>query len=785
MSHTPYTVVGGGAIGGTLAHALARAGHPVTVVDSDAGHVAAIRRDGLALESADGRTAVPVAATTPEEYEGPPLERVLLAVKAQATETAMRWIAPLLAPDGYVVSVQNGFNEELISAHVGPDRTLAAFVNIFADATGPGVIRDGGPGAFVIGEPGGASVSERVSALVADLRAWGPVRAHDNIEGFLWAKAAFGAMLAATALADAPMADLIDRHRTTMYALAHEVFRAADTLGVHVEPFDAFDAHAFRPGAEPAVREAACSALTAWLRTQPKDRSGIWRDLAVRRRPVEVTTHCTKVFETAEAAGRTTPVLRAVVAGLRELEADPAGMSEDRLTALDQRARAGTLPQAPALTGAQARAVRDWLAERTGEMVADLAAYTELESPSDDPAALDRCLEWLRGWLDGALGAPASEERLRRPEAGDVLIRRYPARHTGASGPGTADTGNAAAADIDAAATAGEPVLLLCHYDTVWPRGTLADWPLRQEGDRITGPGVFDMKAGLVQAVWSLRALTALRLPRPAVTFLLNGDEETGSLHSRDAIVTEAGACRATLVFEASADGALKTNRKGVGIFHLTIEGSEAHAGLDPRAGASAVNELAHQILRLDGLQDHEAGTTLNVGVVQGGTRGNVTAGRATAELDVRVATAAEQARVADALATTTPYVPGTRVTVEGDWNRPVFTRTPEVAHLFHLARECAGPLGHALRETAVGGASDGNFVLDAGNPVLDGLGAVGAGAHARSEHVTVTGMIQRSALTAGLLAAFAADRPQAPPAHSAGDPGGLAYETGQGTPAT
>jgi len=736
MSDTPYTVVGGGAIGGTLAHALVRAGHPVTLVDTDAAHVAAIQENGLALDGADGRTVVPVPACTPEEYRGPALRRVLLAVKAQATDAAMRWIAPRLAPDGYVVSVQNGFNEDLIAEHIGPHRTVAAFVNIFADVTGPGVVRDGGPGAFVIGEPGGTPVSSRVTDLVADLQAWGPARAHDNIEGFLWAKAAFGAMLAATSLADAPMADLIDRHRPTMYALAREVFRAADSLGVHAESFDAFDARAFHPDADPAARDAACDALTAWLRTQPKDRSGIWRDLAVRHRPVEVTTHYATVFGTAAAAGQATPVLRAVVAGLRELEADPSGMAESRLDELDRRAAARALPDAPGLTAEQSRAVRDWLADRTEGLVADLAAYTGRESPSDDPAALDRCLDWLCGWLDDSLGAPDSEERLSRPEAGDVLIRRYPA-----AGPG---------------AEAAAPVLLLCHYDTVWPLGTLDGWPFRREGDRITGPGVFDMKAGLVQAVWSLRALEALGLPRPAVTFLLNGDEETGSLHSRDAIVAEAGASRATLVFEASAGGAVKTNRKGVGIFRLTVGGSEAHAGLDPKAGASAVSELARQILRLEELQDLDAGTTLNVGVVQGGTRSNVTAGSATAELDIRVATAAERHRISEALAATAPYDARTRVTVEGDWNRPVFARTPEVAHLYRLARDCARPLGHDLREISVGGASDGNFVQDAGVPVLDGLGAVGAGAHARSEHVTVSGMVERAALAAGLLAAFA-----------------------------
>ncbi|MBT3157735.1 2-dehydropantoate 2-reductase [Streptomyces sp. CHA1] len=733
MSSTDtYTVVGGGAIGGTLAFSLARAGHLVRLVDTDAAHVAAVREHGLTVARGGQRESVRVEAVTPDACDAT-LGRVLLAVKAQATGAALDWIEPRLAPDGWVVSLQNGFNEELIARRIGAGRTVAAFVNIFADVTEPGVITDGGAGALVIGERHGAPVSDRVHSLVADLQSWGPALASENVEGYLWAKAGFGAMLAATALADAPMAELIDRHPATMDTVAAEVFAVADALGVTLEAFDAFEPHAFCRDASGETRRAATARLTAWLRTQAKDRSGIWRDLAVRRRPVEVTTHYAEVFSEAERHGVATPVLRAVIAQLRELERDPGLMTEARLDALDEHAsgsRCG-FEDAAAPGREQTAAVRGWLAAHREEMVADLAEYTSQESASDDLEALDACLAWVRHWLDGALGAPAQEEIRARAEAGDLMIRRYPG-------------------------AGARPVLLLGHYDTVWPTGTLDQWPFRRDGDRITGPGVFDMKAGLVQAVWALKALDALGLARPACTLLLNGDEETGSLASSDDLVTEARESRAALVFEAAADGAVKTARKGVGLFTVTVTGQEAHAGLDPEAGASATEELAHQILRLAALRDLAAGTSLNAGVIEGGTRSNVTAGRATARLDVRVATAAEQERIGAALAALRPVDPRTTVEVSGGWNRPVFERTEQVAELAGLARRCAATLGLDLREAAVGGASDGNFVVAAGVPVLDGIGAVGSGAHARSENTSVNGMVERAALTATVLTALA-----------------------------
>ncbi|MER6436010.1 M20/M25/M40 family metallo-hydrolase [Streptomyces sp. NPDC001185] len=739
MTDTTYTIVGGGAIGGVLAHRLVRAGQRVRIVDTDPDHVAAIRRNGLVLLRESGAPEVArVEAMLPEDHDGP-LHTVLLAVKAQASATALEWIAPRLAPDGCVVSMQNGFNEDVISERVGPGRTVAAFVNIFADVVEPGVIRDGGAGALVVGEADGGPVSERVRRLVGHLGTDDPAVAGENVEGYLWAKAGFGAMLAATALADAPMADLIERHADVMAALAAEVFTVSDGLGIALEAFDAFEPDTFRAGAGEDTRAGATARLTRWLRTQPKNRSGIWRDLAVRGRPVEVTTHYEVVFAHAARQGISTPVLRAVIDGLVELERDPAGMSEDRLVALRNlipgapgREQPHVPPSAPSVSPRDAERVSSWLTAHHEAMEEDLAAFTGLESPSDDEALLAECAAWLRGWLDERLGTDREEEVLARHGAGDILIRRH-------------------------AGTGARPLLLLGHYDTVWPAGTLAQRPYRRDGDRITGPGVFDMKAGLVQAVWALKALDALGLPRPGVTLLINGDEETGSLASKDVIMTEARRSRATLVFEASAaGGALKTARKGVGLFQVTITGQEGHAGLDPHRGASAVDELARQILCLADLRDPAAGTSVNVGVVSGGTRPNVTAGRAVAELDVRVASRGEEERVSGALNALTPHDPRTTVTVTGGWNRPVFARGPGVAALADLARGCASLLGEKLGEASVGGASDGNFAAAAGSPVLDGLGAVGDGAHAASEYALASGLVRRAGLAALVITSLA-----------------------------
>lgn len=377
-------------------------------------------------------------------------------------------------------------------------------------------------------------------------------------------------------------------------------------------------------------------------------------------------------------------------------------------------------------------ALRTWLEAQRQPMLDDLAALVSVETPSTDRPALQDGLGWLRRRLGELAGPPAGSEVVDGGEYADILVADYPGRG------------------------GDRPVAMLCHYDTVWDLGTVDGWPFSVDGDRASGPGVFDMKAGIVQALWALRALDERGLARPPVRILFNGDEEIGSPASRPVIERVCEDADAVLVFEPSAGGAIKTARKGIGIYQIQLRGTEAHAGLDPTKGASAVHELARQVTDLCDLADIEVGTTVNVGVVGGGTRTNVAAGHAFAEIDVRAQTVKEARRVHDAITNLRPHDPRVSLAVTGDWNRPVMERTEPVAQIYGLARTLAAQAGLDLREAAVGGGSDGNFVAAAGLPVLDGFGAVGDGAHARHEHVSVAGMTERAALAAAVLYALA-----------------------------
>jgi glutamate carboxypeptidase len=381
--------------------------------------------------------------------------------------------------------------------------------------------------------------------------------------------------------------------------------------------------------------------------------------------------------------------------------------------------------------------LRRFVHDSTGAMLDDLEQFVRIETPSDDRSSLDAGAAWVQQWMDRRLGPPTSYRRESGGPHGDTLVFSY------------AGTGAGAAA---------EPVCFLGHYDTVWPVGTIASMPFDVTGDVLRGPGVFDMKAGLVQAVWALRALEQTDRPRPPVRLVVNGDEEIGSPASRRHIEEQCRDAGAVLVFEPSADGAVKTARKGIGMFDVTLTGVEAHAGLDPRAGASAISALAEFVQLAHGLADLADGTSVNVGLVSGGTRHNVTAGAAYAGIDVRVATAAEAARIDDAFAAWRPSDPRVQVRVEGGWPRPVMTRSAGIGWLFAQAADVAAGLGLRLEETAVGGASDGNFAAALGRPVLDGLGAVGDGAHSRGEHATVSGLVERTVLAAALVAALAGE---------------------------
>src|SRR5918912_1559125 len=295
----------------------------------------------------------------------------------------------------------------------------------------------------------------------------------------------------------------------------------------------------------------------------------------------------------------------------------------------------------------------------------------------------------------------------------------------------------------------GEPLLLLGHVDTVWGVGTLVDMPFRVENGRAYGPGAYDMKAGLVVLLEAVRATAHRR----ALRIFLTADEEIGSLTGRPLIEEAAEGVAAALVLEPPTPrGNLKTARKGLARYRLVARGRAAHAGTHPDEGASAVEELAHQILVLRGLNNPRHGITVNVGVIRGGLRENVVADHAEARIDVRVTHAADVPKVERALSGLIPFVRGTRLELEGGFTRPPLERSPGGARLFEKAREHGAKLGLDLHESSSGGGSDGNLVGALGVPVLDGLGAEGGGAHARDEHVLLASLPVRARLLSQLL---------------------------------
>jgi glutamate carboxypeptidase len=297
-------------------------------------------------------------------------------------------------------------------------------------------------------------------------------------------------------------------------------------------------------------------------------------------------------------------------------------------------------------------------------------------------------------------------------------------------------------------------VLLLGHLDTVWPVGTLARMPWRVQEGWAFGPGVLDMKAGVVMALEAIKLVREIDPDRPVV-LLLSGDEETGSRYSRELIEEIAKGCRAVFVLEPAQgpQGAYKTARKGVGQFRLEISGVPSHSGVDFAAGHSAVRELAWQIEQISALTDLERGTTLNVGVVGGGTQSNVVAASAWADIDLRVKTIADAGVVTERLEALKSRDPKCKLRLTGGLNRPPMERTEGTAELFAQAKELAAELGFALEEAATGGGSDGNFTSALGVPTLDGMGAIGNGAHADNESIRIDSLVYRTALLAAMIA--------------------------------
>lgn len=368
---------------------------------------------------------------------------------------------------------------------------------------------------------------------------------------------------------------------------------------------------------------------------------------------------------------------------------------------------------------------------RARQMTDDLDVLVSCESPTGDRERTRRCAESLAAIVRRLTGA--EPEVVTRQDREHCLWRfgEGPVR-----------------------------VLLLGHVDTVWPEGTLERWPFAVTGDRATGPGSFDMKAGLVQALHAVSVLD----DRDGVALLVNSDEEAGSPTSREWIEETARGARAVFVLEASAAGALKTRRKGTSRYRVAVRGRAAHAGLEPERGVNAAVELAHQILAVTESADAGLGTSVTPTVVAGGTTANTVPDRARLEVDVRAETAAEQARVDAALHALRPRLPGAVLTVTGGPNRPPLEAAMS-AELYGRATRLAARLGlPAPGSAAVGGASDGNCTAGIGIPTLDGLGAVGDHAHAEGEYVLVSAMPERAALLAALIDDVRAPGPSAAP---------------------
>ena len=375
-----------------------------------------------------------------------------------------------------------------------------------------------------------------------------------------------------------------------------------------------------------------------------------------------------------------------------------------------------------------------YFSERRDEIVSTIRELVEIESPSDNKAAVDEVAE-------------AVAHKFSRL-GGEVHV--HPAK----------DFGNHL--QVNFAGKSAKPVLLLGHYDTVYPLGTLATMPCRAVHNRLTGPGVLDMKSGIALMLHALAGLQEWHskeqnggLPRP-VTVLLVSDEEVGSDSSRAITESLAKKAAAVLVLEPSygRQGALKTARKGVGAYLVKVTGKASHAGLDFQKGVNAILELARQIEKLSGFTDLKKGLTVNVGIVSGGSRTNVVPAEAAAQIDIRIARIKDAAGIDKKMRGLRPFHRKCKIAISGGINRPPMERTAGVATLYAQAVAIARELGWKLGEAAVGGGSDGNFTAGLGIPTLDGLGGVGDGAHATHEHILISELPRRAALIAGLIEA-------------------------------
>ena len=373
-------------------------------------------------------------------------------------------------------------------------------------------------------------------------------------------------------------------------------------------------------------------------------------------------------------------------------------------------------------------------------IIALIGRFVECESPSDDPAAVNRFVELVADTAAPFAKVktfPGGRAAMRNgAKSGKLLVCEMQL-------PGRRKRGQ---------------VLALGHSDTVWPMGTLRTMPFRQAGGRLWGPGVLDMKSGIAFFLFAVRALREMEIPvAPKVLLQLNPDEEVGSQASRPLTEKNAARSQAVLVLEPGTGltGKLKTARKGVGDFTVVVRGKASHAGVDFEAGASAVLELSRQIDRIASFTQLPRGITVNPGVISGGTRSNVVAAEARAEIDIRVLRLKDAAGLEKKFRALKPYDKRCTIEVSGGLNRPPMERSAGIVQLFRLARKVGGEIGVQLEESLTGGGSDGNFTAAMGIPTLDGLGGVGEGAHAANESILIDRIADRTALLAQLLAAI------------------------------
>ena len=373
-----------------------------------------------------------------------------------------------------------------------------------------------------------------------------------------------------------------------------------------------------------------------------------------------------------------------------------------------------------------ANEILQYYRERLPVIVDTIREIVDIESPSLDAERSRKVVDWVEKQAI-ATGVDVVIERISTDDGDHIIIRAFPGE--------------------------GKHTLLLGHTDTVHPIGAALQNPTSIVGDKFYGCGIFDMKSGVVLIFEALRFFAATGIkPAQPITILLSCDEEVGSHTGRPLVERESANAERCLVFEPSADGSVKTGRKGTAQYSLLAHGVPAHAGLEPEKGANAIAELARHIAKIHAIARPEIGTTVNVTTFHGGTTSNVIPEHARCEIDVRFASMAEAERVDKSIKTTTSTADRVTIDYIGDINRPPMERTDEVVDLYKKAHNLAASFGYELGETQVGGASDGNFVAALGVPVLDGLGIAGAGAHTLDEHILVSDVAKRATLVTTLL---------------------------------